>query len=393
MNKLRTFKDFTRIPTIFYSSIGMQPHQNNSVKSFLSNFLFYFGEINLNICVVGEFIYLYFAIGSFSTFLEATALAPCIGFCLVSDFKMIAIWFNKNLLLSMMKELTDIFPKTLELQNEFKVIKYEKTININMIPFAALYMILIWTFNLMNLVTSTWKYLFMNMEFKPIQPYFIWYPFNENSPISFPIIYLLQCHAGYIAAVGTLATDLLLCCIVIQLSMHFDYLSYKIETFEPTYSMDDMKILNGYIKHHTKCLRLAEQINQMFGVSLFLNFFTSTIIICLVGFQVTAGVGTTDLIKYCLFLISSLIQVFLLCYYGTVLIDASSNISNATYNSNWVSTSLKYQKSLLLIIQRSQKPAILDAPIYHKISLDIFTTVVSLSYQFFTLLKTMYSEE
>jgi len=95
-----------------------------------------------------------------------------------------------------------------------------------------------------------------------------------------------------------------------------------------------MKAL-GFIKNHilliTKFilifLRLCEHVNNMYSFSLLLNFLMASGQICFIAFQVTESTIEVILI-YCIFLMTSMVQVFLVCYYGDALIAAVRRYSH-----------------------------------------------------------------
>lgn len=86
---------------------------------------------------------------------------------------------------------------------------------------------------------------------------------------------------------------------------------------------------------------LTLELDEMFALSILLNFIGTPIIICLVGFQTTGtfillnlfktykkrdnfldGGTYITLFKYMLFLGSSIAQIFLMCFYGNKLIQS-----------------------------------------------------------------------
>lgn len=60
--------------------------------------------------------------------------------------------------------------------------------------------------------------------------------------------------------------------------------------------------------------------NEVFGVSLFINFFSSSFTVCFLGFLMTIDVPTDILIMLFMFLFCSLLQILMICYYGQQLI-------------------------------------------------------------------------
>jgi len=62
--------------------------------------------------------------------------------------------------------------------------------------------------------------------------------------------------------------------------------------------------------------------NEVFGIPLLLNFIASALLVCLVGVQLTIALSPEYFCKQMLFLISVLLEVYLLCSFSQRLIDA-----------------------------------------------------------------------
>nr|AOG12959.1 odorant receptor [Eogystia hippophaecolus] len=83
-------------------------------------------------------------------------------------------------------------------------------------------------------------------------------------------------------------------------------------------------------------------------------------------------------------------QIFLLCYFGDLLLRSSTEISGAIYNCQWYNTDIQMKKDLLLVLKRSQKPCKLTAANFADLNLRAFTTILSRSWSVFALLKSIY---
>lgn len=77
-------------------------------------------------------------------------------------------------------------------------------------------------------------------------------------------------------------------------------------------------------KKFIKSFSLSDVMNDVLGVPLLVNFMTSSFVICFVGFQMTMDAEPDYMVKLFLFLFSSLAQIYLICHYGQLLIDAVS---------------------------------------------------------------------
>ncbi|XP_061714850.1 odorant receptor 4-like [Cydia pomonella] len=91
------------------------------------------------------------------------------------------------------------------------------------------------------------------------------------------------------------------------------------------------------------------------------------------------------------FLLMSLMQIYLLCFYGDMIMTSSMEVSNAMYNSKWYTVNAKVAKHLYVVQMRAQKPSKLTAYSYADVNLKAFTKILSTAWSYFALLKTMES--
>ncbi|XP_049536874.1 odorant receptor 85c-like [Anopheles darlingi] len=380
------FKSFIRVPEGFFDVIGVARYVPTKNIKRLRFVLFWSSFGNTAVCVVLEMIYFVLAARSgLANFLQLTALASCTGFSALSVAKIMTIKLHETKLKEMLRELELLFPGTAMLQDHYGVHRYYREGQLVMKSFSVLYMILIWIFNLMPLVSMVIGYRTERVWHKEL-PYFMWYWYDWHQAGYFEITFVQQNWGGFVSAVYNLSTDLMYCAFILLFCIQFDIVAQRLRHARP----DDRAGLVETVRIHQKVIELCNQLERIFSPSLLVNFMLSSVIICLVGFQATAGVQPIDLFKFILFLISSLVQVFLLCYYGNKLIVASDQISYSAFEGHWINASSSYQKSLLLVMVRSLKPQKLTALKFSVISLASFSKILSTSFSYFTLLKAIY---
>ncbi|XP_054747339.1 putative odorant receptor 85d [Anastrepha obliqua] len=73
--------------------------------------------------------------------------------------------------------------------------------------------------------------------------------------------------------------------------------------------------------------------------------------------------------------------------------EKNENISQAVYNRNWYDADLRYKKIILLIMQRAQKPAKLQATSLVTVTMSTMTGMLQISYKGFAVIRTMYARE
>ncbi|XP_065354823.1 odorant receptor 85b-like [Calliphora vicina] len=405
--KAAIFSDFVKYANFFYSTISVQPYEDLGVKqskSMLSLLVFLVGIINMNLMLLSEIVFVIMAVVNGNNFLEATMTMSYIGFVLVGNCKMLFIWLQKSALTRFVNGLKRIFPKDLQSQHNYNLHKYLKECSLITLSFSLLYMILIWTYNLFSIVQFViYDYWLGVQEVEQTLPYLMYIPWDWHNHWSYYVVYAAQDLAGYTSAAGQIASDLFLVACATQLIMHFDYVASTIAGYQSregerglnrgVAKEEDIQFLRNIARYHAYLLDLSEQINHVFGLPLLLNFITSSFVICFVGFQITIGASPETVAKLILFLFSSTAQVYLICHYSQQLIDASTNIARAVYNQNWSQADVSYQKMLILIAERAQKPVQLKATTFVSVSRRTMSEIMQISYKFFAVLRTMYSNK
>lgn len=235
-SKAARFQDFVKYADFFYRTMGIRPYENakrhSKGQSVLASLLFYFEIVNMNVNMSSQVVFVVVALMSGEHFIEATYVLSYIGFDMVSNCKILYVWLQKSTLRKLVNEMKCIFPERLPLQRDYNLEKYLKQCSLITLSFSWLYMILIWTYNLMAIV----KYIVGNrlMGWQDIEqemPFITYIPWDWQNHWSFYALYASQSLAGYTSAAGQISSDLLLIACVTQLIMHFDYLSRKIMNF------------------------------------------------------------------------------------------------------------------------------------------------------------------
>ncbi|TDG41483.1 hypothetical protein AWZ03_012080 [Drosophila navojoa] len=378
--KTKSLYMFFRYVDIFYFSIGMKAYDR---------------MLNLNLTLLSELIYVFLAFSTGNNFLEATMNLSFIGFVIVGDIKIQHIWGKRGHITKVVQRLQLLHPITANQQWEYRLSDYLRSYRIVSIFYFGMHMVLIWTYNLYwaiyYLVCDFWL---GKRHFERMLPYYCWTPWDWKSNWSYYVMYVSQNIAAQTCLSGQLAADMLMSALVTLLIMHFKHLSRQIEQHVAGVrpADQDLGFLQRSIVYHQQLLCLSQDISRIFGVSLFCNFASSSFIICFVIFQMTIGGNIDNLVMLILFLFCAMVQVFMIGSYAQRLINSSEHIGQAVYNHNWYMSDLRYRKLMLLIMQRAQRPSYLRATNLLNVSLITVTDLLQLSYKFFALLRTMYSQ-
>ncbi|CAH1646527.1 unnamed protein product [Spodoptera littoralis] len=150
--------------------------------------------------------------------------------------------------------------------------------------------------------------------------------------------------------------------------------------------------LKFIISKHQFLARITSDLDKVLGDGMFLTYMFGSVFICLTAFTATVVDDLYKSMRYFSFFCSLLVEVFFQCIMGQLLIDHSNKLEKAIYFADWVYANNATKKMLLIFLIRSQKPFEFSANGYLTMNLDTFSGICSLSYQFFNLLRTAYSE-
>ncbi|XP_047370314.1 odorant receptor 13a-like [Vespa velutina] len=226
-----------------------------------------------------------------------------------------------------------------------------------------------------------------------------YFPFMALYPDSFyefplyEIVYVSQMIATSICGLLLLAIDTLIATAVIHTCGHFVTLQKSLNNINKNCNLayqlryqrkSSKKIIKNIkyqlmrnIKYHHIILRFCEIMEKNFSLILFLQTISSSLIICLVGIQVSNS-GLTDgtkSMKYFSYLIMALSQLLLFCFPGDQLIYQSSMVSKTIYSIEWYQTSVPIKSEVCMMILRSQKPSYITAGKFYVMHLENFNAV------------------
>lgn len=275
LSQVQLSGDFTSLAFKVYRFLGWNPFDNNS--STWSKVYFALAIFYTTLCLVQEIIYFVLHFGDENTFLSLTNLTPCMGFVALALVKVFTIYWNRKRLGKIVKKL-----ESFQENHENKIKGIVKTSRLMMKSQTILFLVLIWIFNLMPLCVIVYWFV-VDGSYHREMPYFMWYPWNCLQPFIYELCYTVVMWGAFSCSIGILSTDLMFCSIVILLCLRFNSLSDRIR--QVVDSLDSRKLLRAWIVEHCELIKIVDEVAEIFSMSLLINFFGSTLILCLVGFQ------------------------------------------------------------------------------------------------------------
>ncbi|XP_068142257.1 putative odorant receptor 69a [Drosophila tropicalis] len=216
-----------------------------------------------------------------------------------------------------------------------------------------------------------------------------WYPWHtkSNTYISLIASFINQVISSWIGVGFIMAGQFLLCFFATQLQLHFDGLAKKLLSLDARNPNAHVE-LKSLIAYHSHLLRIAASVNSVFNFTFLINFITSTIAICLMGFAMIM-IDLAAGFKYSVGLCAFLVFTLFICFNGTQFTTSSEKLLPAAFYNNWYEGDLKYRKMLLFFIMRSCDEQVWRSYNFIPISMATFMSILKFSYQLFTFVRTI----
>lgn len=309
-------------------------------------------------------------IREFRNFDIVAKLIPQVIAILLCFYKVFSVLSNEKLVQNTTEILKINFPSSFADQKKLKIKK-------SLTKFKKIY----WTISFPGIATcasfilALIKNMVVNQSWVQKLPLDIWFPFDAYDPkfYTFVIIWINWFYpAMFFAIVGS---DLTIYMFITLISIQSDEICNKLKKLNKFSTNEQQKEVKIILKSHNDLIKCSENLERIFSPSLVTNFIGSSMMLCLVTFQITNG-NFEDAVKYTMLLSSNLAQILVLCFHGSKLIESSEKITEAVYDSEWNEINDKKVKHMaLLMMIRSQKPCVLTAAKFATISLKVFSSV------------------
>ncbi|XP_067644927.1 odorant receptor 10 isoform X2 [Eurosta solidaginis] len=164
-------------------------------------------------------------------------------------------------------------------------------------------------------------------------------------------------------------------------------LQTKLNNLSDLNNIEAEVMINNCIKTHITIIKYAEDLEAMFTFVNFVDVFLFCFAICLMLVYSSMDFSAALMLKGLQPMFLQAALLFLLFRFGHDFSDESLNVAHAAYNTDWINRSLQFQKSILFIITRSQKPLQLTVAGFKPLTMEVFVSILRISYSFFSVLQ------
>ncbi|XP_030555983.1 odorant receptor 23a [Drosophila novamexicana] len=221
-------------------------------------------------------------------------------------------------------------------------------------------------------------------------PFPAWFPLDwTNSLTNYFIALMHQFLAIFMQILQNFVDDLFPPLVLILIAGHCDQLVLRLSAigYDQSDRRSNEQKLIKCIRDHQMICRLHLLAMEIISWPLLVQFIVISIdvgaALCALLFYVES---MQERLYYASFIFALALQIFPVCYYGTLVEYSFGRLHYAAYSSNWVDQSITYRKNLIIFAERTQKLPNQRAGNFIPIALTTFLANCKAAYSFCTLI-------
>ncbi|XP_011065191.1 PREDICTED: odorant receptor 24a-like [Acromyrmex echinatior] len=224
-------------------------------------------------------------------------------------------------------------------------------------------------------------------------------PLQCNESPLYELVMSLEFLHQLASSTATGILNSLLITLILHTSGQIEILCDTLRNISPKMNNQQLTFcMKEAIGKHQKIITFSDKIDKIFSYIALIQFMSSTLLTCCIGFTVITSINTQDsdtvdgtaLMKAVVFYMAAAVEAFTFCFCGEYLTAKSKMIGDAAYKSVWYDFAPKESKLVLLIILRSQRRLTITAGNMMDLSLEGFTSILKASVSYVSVLHAMY---
>ncbi|XP_008546952.1 odorant receptor 49b-like [Microplitis demolitor] len=207
------------------------------------------------------------------------------------------------------------------------------------------------------------------------------YPFPVDGHPTFEIIYMQQS----IATIHCMSIPVFDC----QIALLLWYAGARLELLGDEFQkVADNQQFIACVKKHQYLLWFIQEIIMSSRYILATTVVMCTIAVITSGVHIVGNEPVADKVPFVILSMGLSAVLYLCAWPSEHLAQMCENIGNSLYHSSWIKNTKELNKSIFIVIQRSQKPATIEvAGILPMLSLPYYATFLSKTFSYFTTLR------
>ncbi|XP_031339976.1 putative odorant receptor 85d [Photinus pyralis] len=201
-------------------------------------------------------------------------------------------------------------------------------------------------------------------------------------------------------------------CVLLHLRIHFKYLNITIKEAttiqkEEVFDVNESELyssntaarfpldeyVRGVISRYNRLTLIANEADRAFNKGALSHFINISILVCFILFRMSnIPIFTMEFLKLFWYLLTMLSIIFLDSYLCSLVVEESEALVYSCYETDFVDRDRKFQKALVLLMTRAQKPVIFTIGNFAPLSMETVIIVLKASVSYFMLLRNVRGE-
>ncbi|XP_037876986.1 olfactory receptor 23 isoform X1 [Bombyx mori] len=282
---------------------------NHWTRTFVDSIAYYLNIVGLYFVLIGEMYWLIDGTITGKSFVELSLIVPCLTISVLATAKVHYLYHNKESLLDVVDKLREIYPDEIEetandndqCLNDKKETVYDNDVTevgivneanelLKFVNFllSTVSFVVTMTFCTMPLFGMAGEFMETG-KFVVLYPFAVKYPFDVYNTSFWVIVYVNQFWATIIVCTNIFGVDTLFYALCSYIGMNFRLLSYKFEHLEIKRNDRIINEIIVLIKRHQELIELVNKTQSLYSLSTLFNIVTSSLLICLSGFNITVS--------------------------------------------------------------------------------------------------------
>ncbi|KAM3956753.1 odorant receptor Or1-like [Aphomia sociella] len=227
-----------------------------------------------------------------------------------------------------------------------------------------------------------------------------WVFVDYTHPLVFVVVVTYSFYVTNLVAVGNMTIDALIATVLYQCKTQLTILRLNIESLPEVvrhitmananekYEKNLYRLFVECFMHYRKIAETMKLLQDIFGLVILIQFTVGGWILCMAAYQIVdLDFLSFEFASTTLFIICILAELFLYCYFGNEVTVESDRMVESMYATQWLGTPVRFQRSLLIMMERAKRPLRPVAGRIVPLSLDTYVTIIKSSYTFYAVLR------
>ncbi|KAJ3642135.1 hypothetical protein Zmor_024944 [Zophobas morio] len=213
-----------------------------------------------------------------------------------------------------------------------------------------------------------------------------WVPFNIDVFPLKQILYLWQCYTIVFTMKGAAIVSFGLMESMEHLVVRIQHLKeLLLETVDTENEKLRNEMLGKCVEYHIDIFEIGQQMDKNFDSCLFAHVLVSGAFFGCVGYTIMEVLSFSLL--SCSLFVGWVLSLVIVSISGQHLMDEGFSVGDIAYDSNWYDRNASFQKNIVLIITRSQKPILIHAGPFSHLAHVLVLTIFKTAYTYMTMLN------